>query len=105
MLIQVNTDDSIRGGEALARRVEAEVRSALGRFSKRITRVNVHLSDENGDPKSGPADKRCVLEARLGGLKPIAVSHRAAVLDQAVGGALGKLTRAIDNTLGRLSDR
>ena len=101
MLIQVNTDNHITGREALTSRVEATVESALTRFSERITRVEVHLSDENGR-KSGPDDKRCVMEARLEGRQPVAVTHIAATLDEAVSGAADKLTSALDSTLGRL---
>lgn len=101
MLIQVNTDNHISGREALSTRVEATVQSALSRFSDRITRVEVHLSDENGR-KTGPDDKRCVLEARLEGRPPTAVTHMAATLDEAVSGAADKLTSSLDSTLGRL---
>lgn len=101
MLIQVNTDNHISGSEALTSRVEATVDSALTRFAERITRVEVHLSDENGG-KSGPDDKRCVMEARLEGRQPVAVTHQAATLDEAVSGAADKMTSALDSTLGRL---
>src|SRR5690606_41882326 len=104
MLIQVNTDRNIEGSAALAERVEAALREALGRFSGRITRIEVHLSDHNSD-KGGADDKRCLLEARLAGLKPIAVSHEAATIHQAVDGATRQLARSLDSTLGRLRDR
>lgn len=102
MHIQINTDRNIEGHEALADRVRVTVESALSRFSARITRVEVHLSDENGD-KSGQTDKRCMMEARLAGRQPIAVTADAATVDEAVDGAAGKLTRLIDMTLGRLN--
>lgn len=101
MLIQVNTDNHITGREALTTRVEATVESALTRFTERITRVEVHLSDENGR-KSGPNDKRCLMEVRLEGRQPVAVTHQAATLDEAVSGAADKMTSALDSTLGRL---
>lgn len=101
MIVQVNTDNHISGRDALARRVEATVQSALDRFSDRITRVEVHLSDENGR-KGGPDDKRCVLEARVEGRQPTAVTHMAESLDEAVSGAADKLTSALDSALGRL---
>ncbi len=53
------------------------------RFSPQVTRVEVHLADENGEKAIGD-DKRCVMEARLGGLKPCAVSFQAASVTQAV---------------------
>ena len=62
------------------------VETALGRDSDHITRVEVHLTDEDGH-KSGQNDKCCVMEARLEGRQPIAVSDRSETLEQAVNGA------------------
>jgi ribosome-associated translation inhibitor RaiA len=104
MQVQVNTDRHIGGHEALAGHVRDTVQGALGRFSEHITRVEVHLSDENGD-KSGQNDKRCVMEARLEGRQPVAVTHQAATLEAAVDGAAGQLTRVIEKTLGLLRDQ
>lgn len=103
MQIQVNTDHSIEGHGALAVRIRGVVENALSRMSDHITRVEVHLSDENGD-KQGQNDKRCMLEARIEGRQPIAVTYHAAALDQAVDGAADKLTRLIESTLGRQRD-
>jgi hypothetical protein len=105
MLIQVNTDSNITGDEALAERAQALVRGALDHFSNRITRVEVHLSDQNSDKKPGIADMRCLLEARLAGLQPIAVSHQATTLEQAIEGAAEKLKHSLDTVLGRLGHR
>ncbi len=104
MQIQINTDHNIEGGEALADQVSGVVESALDRVSDHITRVEVHLSDENSD-KSGQNDKRCMMEARLEGRQPVAVTHQAATVDQAVDGAADKLVRLIESTLGRRHDR
>lgn len=101
MQIQVNTDSSIEGREKLTAHVRSVVESALTRFSDRITRVEVHLSDQNGD-KSGQDDKRCTMEARLKGRQPTAVTHDAATLDQAVDGAADRIQRSIESALGRL---
>jgi len=104
MQIQVNTDNHIAGGEALTRQVEAVVEGALGRFGDRITRVEVFLTDENSQSKSGDNDKRCVMEARLAGLQPITVSDQGATLEQALDGAADTLERTLRRTLGRLDD-
>jgi len=69
-----------------------------------ITRVEVHLSDENAG-KAGSHDKRCMIEARLEGHQPIAVTDEAETLGQAIGGAAEKLKHSLDHTLGRLSNR
>ena len=104
MQTQLNTDHNVEGHKALAAQVSGAVERALRRFSDHITRVEVHLSDENGD-KSGEHDKRCLLEARLEGRQPVAVTHQAATLDQAVDGATKKFMRLIETTLGRLRDQ
>jgi ribosome-associated translation inhibitor RaiA len=105
MQIQINTDSNIEGSAELAQQVKAVVINSLDRFSEQITRVEVHLSDQNSDKNFGNEDKRCLLEARLAGLQPISVSDSAATLERAVDGAVEKLTRSLDSTLGRLGRR
>ena len=104
MQIQVNTDHNIAGDEALATHVRGVVEGALGRYSDHITRVEIHLTDENSH-KSGGNDKRCVMEARLESRKPVAVTHEAATPHEAVDGAAHKLAAMLESTLGRLRDQ
>jgi ribosome-associated translation inhibitor RaiA len=104
MQVQLNTDRHITVDDELSHQVEAVVESVLGRFTDQITRVEVHLSDVNSH-KGGDDDKRCMLEARLAGLEPMAVSHQAATLQQAIDGAAKKLERALESTLGRLGNK
>ena len=104
MQIQINTDRNIGGHQGLAAHVSGRVETALSRFSDHITRVEVHLSDENSH-RSSQGNKRCMMEARLEGRQPIAVTHHAATLDQAIGGASDKLARLIENTIGRLGEQ
>lgn len=100
MKIQINTDSNIEGSEKMADHVRRTLRSALGRGSDHITRVEVHLSDENSH-KRGHNDKRCMMEVRIEGRRPIAVSNQAGTLDQAIEGAVDKLTNLIESTFGR----
>lgn len=102
MLIQLNTDKNIELDAALAEQAETLLHNALGHFGERITRVEVHLSDRNSSQKSGADDMRCLLDARLAGLKPIVVSHNAATVKQAIDGATEKLKRSLERALGRL---
>ncbi len=104
MQIQVQTDNHTAGGVGLTRQVEAVVEGALERFGDRITRVEVHFTDENGSQKSSDSDKRCVMEARLAGLQPITVSAEGSSLRQALDGATGKLEKTLTRTLERLDD-
>lgn len=105
MQIQINTDHNIDGDDRLTDVVSGIVEKALARSNDRVTRVEVHLSDQNSGKKDGDDDIRCLLEARLEGQNPIAVTHDAATVVQAVDGAAGKLSRKIQSDLGKLRDR
>ena len=104
MQIQINSDHHIAGREALATHVREVVESALERFKDHVTRVEVHMTDDVGH-KSGQNDKRCVMEARLQGRKPIAVTHHATSLHQAIAGAADKLTRLVEGTIEKFRDK
>jgi ribosome-associated translation inhibitor RaiA len=103
MQVLVNSDHHITGSESVTERVQAIVEATVDRFADRLTRVEVHLSDVNG-PKHSDRDKRCVMEARIRGAKPVAVAHEAPTLIEAIEGCADKLERALDHTLGRLSE-
>jgi len=104
MHVEFSTDNNIDGHEKLSAHVTEVVEDALVHCGERVTRVEVHLGDENG-VKSGQHDKRCMMEARLENQKPLAVSHKAPTASQAIDGAAGKLARLIGNTLGRRNDQ
>jgi len=101
MQIQTNTDHHIEGKEPFAAHVEATVTHALRHMQDQITRVEVHISDENAG-KSGVDDKRCLMEARPINHQPVAVSHQAGSVHQAIDGAAKKLKAAVETLLGRL---
>jgi len=104
MQVQFNTDESVSGRDALGRHAEEVVRRVLGRFSDDVTRVEIHLSDSNGQ-KAGENDKRCLMEARVAGRQPIAVTEEANSLHQAIDGAAQKMKRSLDSALGKLVDQ
>jgi len=105
MQVQINTDKNIKGGLPLSNHVQALLETRLRRFRDRLTRIEAHLSDENGHkPGSGGDDKRCVMEARPRGLQPMAVTHVAGNLDQALTGACEKLERLLDSILSQIDD-
>ena len=104
MLIQVNTSNDIKDSQNFNDYVKGVVESALGHISDHITRVEIHLSDKNGH-KISDHDKRCVMEARLQGRQPIAVTNDAATFELAVGGATGKLKSAVTSILDRQRDQ
>jgi hypothetical protein len=105
MKIQINTDKNISGDKTLVQRVEDVLRSDLIRFSDQITRIEVHLSDENSVAKSGMTDNCCLLEVRLAGEQPITVSKRAQTVAEAVTGAAKKMINLLETELGKRGKR
>ncbi len=104
MTIQFNTDKNIAGSKTFTAQYVARIEEALSRYSHHISRIEVHLSDEDGS-KDGLGAMRCMMEARVDGRQPIAVTNQADTHDQAVDGALDKLTTSLDTILGRLSSQ
>lgn len=102
--IKINTDTNIKVHDTLITEVSSTIESVLKLFSEHISRVEIHLSDENSDKKKGINHLRCMIEARLEGRRPIAVTHQAEKLDDALDGAVDKLRSMIESTLGRLKD-
>ena len=101
MTIQINTDNNLDVHETYQSQLKDLLSEELSRFDEHITRLEVHLSDENGS-KESEDDKKCMIEARLKGRQPIAVSDIANTYDQAVNGAIDKLKTSLDTILGRL---
>ncbi len=101
MQIQGNTDHNSDGRQHVADYVRSVVEHAVSHFERQVTRVEVYLSDDNG-LKSGPDDKRCVMEARVGSIDPVAVTRRGANIDEAIHGAATKLKRSLVNELARI---
>ncbi|MFL6697314.1 MAG: ribosomal subunit interface protein [Vitreoscilla sp.] len=100
MQIQINADHHLGNSEARDEWVRSVVDSAMEHFADQVTRVEVHLSDENAG-RSGAAVLRCTMEARVNGRPPIAVTNDAASVDATVNGAVQKLTRATEHAIGR----
>jgi len=103
MKIQINTDKNIIGSEELIASSTSLITMELNRFVHQITRLEVHLSDEDGT-KDGFKDKRCLVEARLAGMKPLAVTDYANTHEQAISGAIDKLKTSLETITGRLKN-
>lgn len=104
MNIQVNTDHNIQGSEELNTYVRSSLTDHFDRFKTALTRIEVHLSDENAG-KTSANDKRCLLEARVSNHQPVVVSHHADTIHQAIEGASDKLLRSLNTMVGKMSDR
>lgn len=94
MQVQINTDKNVEGHERLENYIRTEMASALARFEDRITRIEIHLSDENSD-KFSLDDKRCLIEARLEKTQPMAVTAHSDTTEKAFYEALGKIKKVL----------
>lgn len=104
MKIQINTDKTINGDESHQNSISSRIEDGLKRYDSYITRIEAHISDENGR-KEGVNDIRCLLEARLEGKQPIAVSNQANTYFQAVAGAIDKMNISLETIVGRLQNK
>jgi ribosome-associated translation inhibitor RaiA len=104
MEININTDNTIDRHQGLDERVREAVESSIGRFGEQVRRVDVHLSNQNGQ-KHADGDNYCMMEARVSGYEPVVVHAHADNLHLSISGASGKLKRALDSALGRLADK
>lgn len=98
MHILINSDERIFCDAELIRRIEGVVEGSLEQFADHITRIEVTLSDLNSS-EAADRDKCCVMEARLAGLKPLAVGHEAQTLAEAIHGAAAQLRRSLGDYL------
>ena len=97
MTVQINTDNNVEGNARLKAYIAEELGTTLSRFEDKITRLEVHLGDENSD-KTGVNDKRCLIEARPNNMQPVAVTNHADTTEKAFQGALDKIKKVLDTT-------
>jgi hypothetical protein len=97
MKITINSDKHIRLEADRAQQWQSEIATSLQRFSDWITRVEVHLTDENSQAKGGQNDIRCLMEARPAGQQPVSIEVREATPDQAVQEGIKTLERRLGN--------
>lgn len=101
MQIQFNTDKTIEGHERMQNHFSEEISESFKRFEDKITRVEVHVGDENNE-KFGVDDKRCLIEVRLAGKTPIAVTNYANTIEKAISGATDKMKKLLTTTFEKL---
>ncbi len=101
MQIQINSDKNINADEKMETYYSSLIEKALGRFEDHITRIEVHLSDENSE-KSGTDDKRCLIEARLNGKPPVAVTNTDETIEKSFRGSLDKIKKVLDTTFSKM---
>jgi ribosome-associated translation inhibitor RaiA len=100
MQVQFNSDSSIMGTENVAERIERQLRERLARFVQRMTRLEVHVRDDNAR-KGGADDKTCMIEARIAGEAPVSVTAHGDTVDAAARQAGSKLAKLLENHFGK----
>lgn len=101
MQIQINYDKTIEGSERLQTYFSTELEAALSRFDSKITRIEVHFGDENGD-KFDTKDKRCLIEVRLANMQPVAVTNFSDTTEKAFHGAVDKIKSLLTTTFEKM---
>lgn len=100
MYVEINTNNQIKSDASANRRLEQKIRGRLRRFERRLTHVELHVSDTNGS--KGGNDKHVSLEVRANGHAPLAVHAEAHRVEDAVAVAAEKAARALEHALGKL---
>jgi len=104
MTIQVNTDKNIEGSKNMEAYFSEKIENGLKHFTDKITRVEVHLSDQNAD-KSGSDDIQCRIEARVEGQKPVLVESKEATHEKALNGAIDKMQAVLRKIIGKRQEK
>ena len=94
MIIQLNADKNLAIHEAAGESIKKHLTEELSRYSKHISRLDVHLADENGI-KEGFNDIRCMIEAHREGSSSVVVTHIADTVDKSIHGAIEKMQHAL----------
>ncbi|MGB0767912.1 MAG: HPF/RaiA family ribosome-associated protein [Phycisphaeraceae bacterium] len=100
MLIQVNYGD-VERSDAIDEFVREKVTKELGYLADKLTRVEVHVRDDNSAGKSSHNDKRCMMEARPANRQPLVVEHTGDDLYTVIAETAGKLSRAVKKNVER----
>ena len=98
------THANIHGDQRLTEAAQTIVTAQLGHLVGRLTRLEVHLADENA-AKGGADDIRCTIEARPEGMQPQTVINNDASVDAALRGAAKKVHALLDHEFGKKGRR
>lgn len=103
MIIAFNTDHNIDGGNKFTAPLATILLERFEKYSHKIKKMEVHLSDENGN-KKGVDDKRCLLEAHIDGMEPVVCTNHAGTFEESLSGAIHNLKASLDKKLGRAEE-
>jgi ribosomal subunit interface protein len=103
MKIQINLGKNLGVHDGLEEYFSGELEKSLTRFADRIISIMVHIEDENS-LRSGPKDKRCLIEVRPANLQPIAVTEHSDTVPKAFVNAMDKIKRMLANTYDKQNE-
>lgn len=101
MQVLVHTARNIHTDPRRVGYMEVELTSALEGFSRELARVDAYLSDESAARSGGAV--HCLLEAHPAHQDPVTVTHQAASVAAALGGAAHKLLARLSHRFDRLA--
>ncbi len=104
MKVQFNTDKNIQGTAALETHVSEKVNHVLKHLVDHLTRLEVHLSDQNAE-KAGADDIQCKIEARIKGMQPVTVVGKNDSKEVALDDALEKMKAALTTITGKMKNK
>lgn len=104
MIITLNTDHNMQADKAFTTSLKATLLEKLEKYSHKIRKIEVHLTDENGR-KKGEDDKRCLLEAHIDQMESTVSINHADTYEKSLAGAINNLKASLDKRLGRMKDR
>ena len=98
MQISISGPDEIRNNE-FQNLVENRLTRSLNRFSRRIDRIDVAITDENGS--RGGIDKHCRIRVQMHGVEPFVATAKDENPGTAVSRATTRARRKVMTTLKR----
>ncbi len=101
MQVIINSDNQVDLNQQTIEQWQTEIATSLQRFSDWVTRVEVHVTDENSDSKGGSDDIRCLMEARPANRQPVSIEVRAASLEQAISDSIQTMNRRLGTILDK----
>ena len=102
MKVIINSNSQVELKQDAISHFESEISSSLERFADWVTRIEVHLTDENSSKKGGQDDIRCMMEARPSGHQPVSIEVRASSPSPAIQDAIEMLERRLDTMLSKI---
>ena len=100
MQVLINTDNRTAGPASRTDALELRVNDKLSRFSARLSRVEAHIRDIDGDT-NGAHGMEARLEARPNGSDPLSVKANGVDAERALNNALAAMTSRLDSHFGK----